>query len=58
MYSQSSCDSILEHLKFLINGAGWEATKIYSNFLFKKERFKINFILIFDKSSKITYLKK
>ena len=40
----------LEHLSLLINRAGWRVTKLYSHYSFGQERFKINFILMNQRS--------
>ena len=40
----------LEHLSFLISRAGWKVIKLYSHYSFDQERFKINFMLINQKS--------
>ena len=36
--------------KFLISRAGWKVIKLYSHYSFDQERFKINFMLINQKS--------
>ena len=36
----------LEHLKILIDRAGWKVTKIYARYTFEQERFKKDFILM------------
>ena len=40
----------LEHLKFLISRCFWKVTKLYSNFTFKRSRFKKDFILLNQRS--------
>ena len=40
----------VEHLSFLINGAGWKVTNLNSHYSFDQERFKRNFILMNQKS--------
>ena len=44
----------LEYLKISIGRAGWKVTKLYVHYAFGQERFKLDFILINQRSRKTT----
>ena len=44
LFSNNAQPLHLEHLKILINRAGWKVTKLYVHYMFELERFKKEFI--------------
>ena len=52
LFSKKAQPLYLQHLKILIGRAGWKVTKLYVHYTFEQERFKKDFILMNQCSTK------